>query len=403
MQRNIRLYPWYRALTSAMAWLPIFFLYFSENLSLREVLLLETVYYVSVVLLEVPSGYFSDVLGRRVTLILSSLFFTVAYFVFATFPAFPTLALAQFLLAAGISMRSGTDTVMHYESLQAAGLSDEYGAREARVEKLSLNVSGVAVLLGGLMGSIHLSWGYWLSFIFVLPTLIFTFLFKEPQLAQSKQSLPFIKQVVECFRYLTNQRLRWIFVFAVSMYVLNHVPYEFYQSYLKILEDQDQLPFADAAMASGILFAITRFIGGFGAGFSIRWKEALGLKKLLILAFSIQVLIIAILGIVLHPLIILILLFRNFSVSLTTAPINAEVAPRIAADQRATYFSLQSLFSRMGFALTLFILSSAVTEGADADWDSLSFILQSSAMAGLVVLVLMMFIRLPKSELADTT
>ena len=79
MSRNVALYPLYVAFFGTMAWIPIFFLFFSQHLSLEQVLQLEAIYYVSVVLLEVPSGYFSDVVGRRATLLVSTIAMSFAY------------------------------------------------------------------------------------------------------------------------------------------------------------------------------------------------------------------------------------------------------------------------------------------------------------------------------------
>ena len=72
IERNVRLYPLYQAFFNAYFWLPVFFLYFSKHFSLAQVLQLEAIYYLAVVSLEVPSGYFSDVIGRRPTLLTSS-------------------------------------------------------------------------------------------------------------------------------------------------------------------------------------------------------------------------------------------------------------------------------------------------------------------------------------------
>ena len=109
LERNINLYPKYRAAADAMAWLPVFFLYFSERLSLSEVLLLEAVYYIAVVFIEVPSGYMSDRFGRRRTLLLSCIAILAAYVFFLFSGSFTGLAVGQLLLAAGIAFRSGTD------------------------------------------------------------------------------------------------------------------------------------------------------------------------------------------------------------------------------------------------------------------------------------------------------
>ena len=80
--RNAALYPWYAGLFNCFFWMPVFFLFFNEHLTVAQVLRLEAIYYVAVVVLEVPSGFFSDVVGRKPTLLLSSLSFFAAYLLF---------------------------------------------------------------------------------------------------------------------------------------------------------------------------------------------------------------------------------------------------------------------------------------------------------------------------------
>src|SRR5690606_36012047 len=127
MPRNLQLYPWYLTLYSCFFWLPVFFLYFSRRVSPDEVLILEAIYYAAVVLLEVPSGYASDRLGRKLTLLLSALCFSLAYTLFAASEGFLALAVAQALLGAAFALNSGTDSAFHYDSLQALGREAEFG------------------------------------------------------------------------------------------------------------------------------------------------------------------------------------------------------------------------------------------------------------------------------------
>ena len=91
LQRNLRLYPWYVGLFHAYFWLPVYFLFFNSKLDLAEVLYLASIYFASVVVIEVPSGWFSDTFGRKITLITASIFLCIAYasFIFAnTFEQF---------------------------------------------------------------------------------------------------------------------------------------------------------------------------------------------------------------------------------------------------------------------------------------------------------------------------
>ena len=70
-QTNIKLYPFFRMVADCHAWIAVFFLYMSSVLSMDSVIQLSAIYYLSVFLLEVPSGYFSDCIGRRITLLLA--------------------------------------------------------------------------------------------------------------------------------------------------------------------------------------------------------------------------------------------------------------------------------------------------------------------------------------------
>lgn len=394
ISNNISLYPWYRSLTSAMAFLPIFFLFFNEIVSLREVLLLESVYYISVVCIEVPSGYFSDRIGRKKTLIISTIFFIISYLVFGFSYDFKTLAIAQVLLAAAISFRSGTDTSFYYESLADAGIEDEYGQREASVQSWIQITSALAVLAGGFLGAISLELPYYFSVVIVIPALIICFLFKEPG-SNEKAGIPFFKQLGICFSYLKLPQLKWLFIFSVLMYAMTHIPYEFYQPYLQLLEDRGDLVFTNAPIASGVLFAGTRFVAAYAAKMSVTWTERFGIYKILFIAIIIQAIIIGLLGVMLSLFLVSVVLFRNFSMMLTRAPINAIIAPIVNSNQRATYFSIQSLAYRLSFATVLVVLALPFGSEHATDWPALSWMLRVSFVAS-IICTIALFIFIPK-------
>jgi len=391
---NTKYYPWYRALVYMMAWLPIFFLYFNEGLNFREVILLESIYYFSVVILEVPSGYFSDLLGRKKTLVISSLAFAASYLAFGLWePDFVLFAIAQVLLAFGFSFMSGTNTAFHYEALVDAGLQSEFPEREAKVQSWSSYAGALAALLGGLIGTVQLSWGYLLSFGFMIPALLITLKFSEPDNnTKGATALP-LAQLKEIWEYFKVKELLWLFIFSVVLYALIHVPYEFYQPYLRLLEEDDfKIPLS-AAMYSGLLFAGTRFVGGMVAGQSVFLANKLGLKTLCLLALVMQLGIIGMLGAILNPFIILLILFRSVSLSMTAAPVNAEIAPRVQQQHRATYLSVQSLMSRLSFSLALIFLSFNINYEVINDWPTLSMIFKLSAAGGLVIAIPLLFLK----------
>ncbi len=69
-----------------MITMPIIVLFFQEHgLSLTEIMILQAGYSISVAVFEIPSGYISDVFGRKKTIILSTIFCFIGYIVIYQF------------------------------------------------------------------------------------------------------------------------------------------------------------------------------------------------------------------------------------------------------------------------------------------------------------------------------
>ena len=134
------------------------------------ILLLEAIYYAAVVLLEVPSGHFSDKFGRRPTLLVSSAALTMACALFLFGSGFAIFAVAQALLAAGVSFNSGTDTSFHFDSLAALGKEAEFAGREARATGYAFTAGAVTAFLGGAVATLELRYAYGLSLLSALAT-----------------------------------------------------------------------------------------------------------------------------------------------------------------------------------------------------------------------------------------
>ena len=130
MNRNLALYDIYRPMRRALVWMPVFFLYFGGRFSVDRVLALEAIYYFSVVVMEVPSGYFSDRVGRVRTLRIGTVCLIGSHVLFLSGgSSFVVFALAQALLAAAFAFQSGTDTSFHYDTLTVLDRTTEFARR----------------------------------------------------------------------------------------------------------------------------------------------------------------------------------------------------------------------------------------------------------------------------------
>jgi len=365
--------------------MPIFFLYFNQKIGLKEVVLLEAIYYIAVVLLEVPSGYFSDYIGRKKTLIISAVALCLACIFYLSATSFVSLILGQICFAGWMAFQSGTTTVFLFESLKEQNIEHEYGQREAQVNKWSMYCSGLAALIGGFLGTYDLKYPYMLTFIFACIALFVSFKFTEPKKAEDEEAEPLMRQLKNTFAYLKIKPLGWMFAYLILMYVLAHIPYEFYQPYLKLLENKAMLADMKAPLVSGVIYAITMFIGAWASGISINLSERIGLKNLMFLSLGLMLAVIAFMGFLLHAAVILIILFRGLPRSLTKAPINALITPKIDAGKRATFHSMISLVGRLSFSLSMLLLSFMVAKNEASNWQAISKIFLFSLTFGLII------------------
>lgn len=388
LQRSVALYPWYQALYNGFFWMPIFFLYFGQHLPLGQVLALEAIYYAAVVLIEVPSGYFSDRVGRRATLLISSGALCLAYAAFFAGASFAAFAAAQVLLACGIAFNSGTDTALHHDTLAALGRAEEYGEREAIVARNALVAGAVAAAAGGAIGLVGLRWAYGLALLSALGALGLVVAMAEPADVARRDgahpgALRFDRQIVAVVGQLRRPTLAWLFGFYVLATVLNHVPYEFYQPYLDLvgtgLGMGDKTP-----LVAGLHMAAAMLAGAWVARRSVALGGRIGTGPTLLIAAAIQTGVIAAMAGFLHPLIVLVIVARGVPRALATAPLNAAVTPRLPQHQRATYLSVQSLAGRLGFACLLAVLSTMGAGAGVDDWATLSDLLWVGAAVGAV-------------------
>ena len=96
-------------------------LFGDRGLDIGEVLELQALFGIVVVLAEVPSGYFADVLGRRRALVVGALRLGIGHTLLAFAHDFRTLAFFEIALGLGVSLVSGADVATLYDSQVALG------------------------------------------------------------------------------------------------------------------------------------------------------------------------------------------------------------------------------------------------------------------------------------------
>ncbi|MCH2140321.1 MAG: MFS transporter [Phycisphaerales bacterium] len=394
-RRTADLYQWYATLAEASFWVPVFFLYLAAYLPLDAVLILEAIYFLGVVVIEVPSGWFSDRLGRRPTMLIGGLLMAASHGLMFCGPwiaeggsmdsgLFYLFGSALILRAGGMAFRSGTDTALHYDALLASGSESEFAPREARASRRRFYGAAAAALVGGLVALIDLRAPYLLSFCAAIGIVIVVLRMREPTLqGEGRSQANLIRQIGSCIVQWRNGMLLLLFLYAAMMIVLNHIPYEYFQPYIETVLGESGKTMSITPAVAGIHVAVTFWIAGWLSARSIRLRDRFGLWAVLLMATAMQTLLIGLMWMWVSVPVMILLLFRSCPRALMTPPLNAAVTGAVPTRVRATYLSLQSLAGRLSFSGVLVLLTLAVPMSAKADWSTIHVQIGISAVAAI--------------------
>jgi len=111
--------------------------------------LLAAIHALSIIFLEIPSGYLADAIGRKKTLIVGAVLGALGYVIYSMSYSFHGFLLAVVALGIGQSMISGADSAMLYESLVATNKVKDYSRYEGRIIALGSFLETAGAPLGG--------------------------------------------------------------------------------------------------------------------------------------------------------------------------------------------------------------------------------------------------------------
>lgn len=154
--------------------MPIIVLFFeSRGLTLPEVFLLQAWFAAVVLVMEAPSGYLADLLGRKRIIVIGTFFIGVGQSVLLFAEGFWQLALFESCLGIGLSLVSGSDLALLYDTELA--LQEDAHKRHKAVRRL-FTASKLSEALAAVTCSVLLLWsmeaavyvqvaGGWIAFL----------------------------------------------------------------------------------------------------------------------------------------------------------------------------------------------------------------------------------------------
>lgn len=335
-----------KALRWFMLFMPTIVLFFQENgLSMKEVLLVQSIFSIAVIIFEIPSGFFSDVIGRKATVVLACIFSFLGFLIYAYAKGFATIALAEIVIALGSSFLSGTDSALLYDSLLEMGREGEYQKIEGRLIAIGNFSEAIASLIGGALALVSLRLPFVAMAILVFFTIPIALTIREPARKKYEAHDNPVKEVARIVRFGLHEHpvIKWLIIYAGFIAASTLTMVWFIQPYFV----SAKLPLE----YFGVAWAVLNASVGFFSLYAHRITSGFGLRRSLILLVALvfaAYLFTAIFQTLWAALFILLFyLVRGVS-----NPVLLDYVNRLtSSEMRATILSVKNLFGRIVFAI----------------------------------------------------
>ncbi len=219
-QTNIPKFLLSRVLFNFDPFLPIWVIYVQQKygMGLTEVTLIDSAFWLTMALTEVPTGAVADVLGRKQSYAIGVFLSGVAALLFALAHNFPMLLVANSLWAFALTFVSGADMAFFFDNLRELGRSEEYARLRGTVSALDVISTSVGGVVGGLLTLWNFESAFILHAVLMVPTLIIILTLKEPPRETDEESglqLSFRQTLVVAGKALRQRpNLRYILAYS---------------------------------------------------------------------------------------------------------------------------------------------------------------------------------------------
>lgn len=236
MNRNIKLFYLFNFFVDFKFYAPIAIIYFAHvsgsyalGMSIFSAAMLSSA------LFEIPTGIFSDYLGRKKTILLGSLFLTFAVFCYALGFSYWILLLGAVAEGVSRSFFSGNNTALLYDTLNENGkvsIYHEVLGKTSSTDQLALAISAVA---GSLIAAKSFSLVIWLSILAPVICILISLFFREPKV-HKKESTNIYSHLRESLKiFITNKRLRYLSLSGILSYGIGESAWLFRSAFIQLL------------------------------------------------------------------------------------------------------------------------------------------------------------------------
>ncbi|MDC7249950.1 MAG: MFS transporter [Sphaerochaetaceae bacterium] len=154
----------------------------TKGMSLVQLGLLEGIFHITSFLMEVPTGLVADIYGRKTSRIIGRIFALLSIFLLLTADSFIFFTISFIFIALSYNLESGAGEALIYDSLKELKLENKY-MKICGKQEIAVQVGQViAFIIGGYLATIDYKYVFYLTMIFIVITIIQSFIFQEPNI-----------------------------------------------------------------------------------------------------------------------------------------------------------------------------------------------------------------------------
>lgn len=350
---NIKLFYLHRLIAGFLLIAPILIPYYQyHHLGMQAFYTAQAIYALTIFVMEIPSGYLADIIGRRKTMLIGAIIFPAGILIYTLSSSLLGFFLAEFLVAVGNSMHSGCDSALLYDTLIALQEENSYQRIEGRGNFFSRSSTGLASIAGGLLAVLSLRLPFWVNLGVALLAIPVTFMMREPPRKMVLSAGSHWKKILQIFKEtVKNRALRPFIFYSALLGTISIIALWAYFIYYQ----QISVPLG----LFGLLFALFQFSGAMGARLPGRLRTQKDGFKMVASSLGIG-LILLLVAALKSPLMILLIMAHPFLWNVAMPPLLEQINRRTASPIRATVLSIANMGRSLAYILTAPLVGMAI-------------------------------------------
>lgn len=182
LRRNIPKLYGYAFFLTFLVIIPVIVPYWlDKGLTLQQIFLLQGIFGAALIVFDAPAGYVADYFGRKNALIIGSIISAIGFQFLWFAQSFLEFAIYELILGLGLSLQSGCDVAILYNTMDKLKLQGRKASYLGRRLMLTTLGEGIASLLGGFLVVYSLDWPAYANAITGWFPVLFAVFLYEPE------------------------------------------------------------------------------------------------------------------------------------------------------------------------------------------------------------------------------